>query len=110
MRLDLEEEQQILAGDGVGDNLSGLITEATPFAAQAGLPDQTRLDRLRLALLQLELGRLHGNLDRALARRLGGDRVAEGRREPLPLRQSACERHADALGQGCGCVQFHGGC
>ncbi|OWU77605.1 phage major capsid protein [Marinibacterium profundimaris] len=53
--LDLEEEAQILAGDGTGTNLSGLITEATAFSAAAGLPDATRIDRLRLGMLQLAL-------------------------------------------------------
>ena len=53
--LDLEEENQILAGDGLGENLSGLITNATAFSAAAGLPDATRIDRLRLGLLQVAL-------------------------------------------------------
>jgi HK97 family phage major capsid protein len=53
--LDLEEEQQILAGDGVGENLDGLIPAAIAFVAAAGLPNATRIDRLRLALLQLTL-------------------------------------------------------
>ena len=53
--LDLEEEQQILAGDGVGENLEGLIPAAPAFAAAAGLPNTTRIDRLRLALLQITL-------------------------------------------------------
>lgn len=53
--LDLEEEDQVLAGDGVGENLSGLLTEATAFAAAAGLPDTQQIDRLRLAILQVTL-------------------------------------------------------
>ncbi|GAB5431095.1 MAG: phage major capsid protein [Epibacterium sp.] len=53
--LDLEEEKQILAGDGIGENLHGLIPNATAFAAAAGLPNQTRIDRLRLAVLQVVL-------------------------------------------------------
>lgn len=53
--LDLEEEKQLLAGDGTGENLSGLLTEATAFAAAAGLPNATRIDRLRLAILQVVL-------------------------------------------------------
>ncbi|MBY6121820.1 phage major capsid protein [Mameliella alba] len=53
--LDLKEETQILAGDGTGQNLSGLITEATAFSAAAGLPDTNRLERLRLAMLQVVL-------------------------------------------------------
>ncbi|NIZ63293.1 phage major capsid protein [Sedimentitalea sp. CY04] len=53
--LDLETEKQILAGDGVGENLLGLIPSATAFVAASGLPDATRLDRLRLAVLQVVL-------------------------------------------------------
>ncbi|MBV7394561.1 phage major capsid protein [Mameliella sediminis] len=53
--LDLKEETQILAGDGTGQNLSGLITEATAFSAAAGLPNTNRIERLRLAMLQVVL-------------------------------------------------------
>ncbi len=53
--LDLEEEAQILAGDGTGENLHGLIPNATVFAAAAGLPNATHIDRLRLAILQVAL-------------------------------------------------------
>lgn len=53
--LDLEREMQILSGDGVGDNLGGLLTEATAFSAAAGLPNATPIDRLRLAILQVTL-------------------------------------------------------
>lgn len=59
--LDLEEEDQILKGDGVGTNLSGLITEATAFSAAAGLPNATRIDRLRLGLLQTALANYAAN-------------------------------------------------
>lgn len=53
--LDLEEDEQILAGDGVGENLDGLLNSATAFVAPAGLPNTDRLDRLRLAILQVTL-------------------------------------------------------
>ncbi|OWV40393.1 phage major capsid protein [Mameliella alba] len=53
--LNFKEETQLLAGDGTGQNLSGLITEATAFSAAAGLPDTNRLERLRLAMLQVVL-------------------------------------------------------
>jgi len=59
--LDLEEEQQILAGDGTGQNLEGLITVASAFAAAAGLPNATRIDRLRLGILQVALGNYAAN-------------------------------------------------
>ncbi len=53
--LDLVEETQILSGDGTGENLDGLITNATAFSAAAGLPNTNRTDRLRLAMLQVVL-------------------------------------------------------
>lgn len=53
--LDLSEEQQLLTGNGIGQNLSGLITNATAFSAAAGLPNTQRIDRLRLAILQVTL-------------------------------------------------------
>jgi HK97 family phage major capsid protein len=53
--LDLVEETQILSGDGTGQNLSGLITEATAFSAAAGLPNTNAIERLRLAILQVTL-------------------------------------------------------
>lgn len=59
--LDLEEENQIVAGDGTGENLTGLLTDATAFSAAAGLPDATRIDRLRLGLLQVALANYAAN-------------------------------------------------
>lgn len=53
--LDKNEEAEILAGDGTGQHFSGLITEASAFVAASGLPNATRIDRLRLAILQLVL-------------------------------------------------------
>lgn len=53
--LDLEREAQILAGDGVGENLHGLLPNATAFVAANGLPNATAIDRLRLAILQITL-------------------------------------------------------
>lgn len=50
------EEAQILNGDGTGQNLLGIIPQATAFAAPvgAGAPEQ-QMDTLRLAMLQAEL-------------------------------------------------------
>lgn len=54
--VDLEEEKQILAGDGVDENITGLLTVAAGFvAANASLPNATAIDRLRLAMLQIVL-------------------------------------------------------
>jgi HK97 family phage major capsid protein len=51
--LGLKEEAQLLGGDGQGENLSGLITNATPYVAPfdpAGT--ETMLDTIALAILQ----------------------------------------------------------
>lgn len=48
------ENGQILAGDGVGENFSGLIPNATAYAQGAReVAGATILDRLRLAMLQV---------------------------------------------------------
>lgn len=52
------EEQQLLNGSGVGNNLLGIYTQATPYAAPFVLDGETALDRLRLAMLQGELALL----------------------------------------------------
>ena len=57
-QVELEEEEQILAGDGTGDNLTGLITAATAYNQTAREPASvTSVDRLRLAMLQVSLAR-----------------------------------------------------
>lgn len=55
--LDDVEDAQLLLGDGTGENLHGLYTQATPYAQPAGVvvSAPTRIDQLRLALLQVEL-------------------------------------------------------
>lgn len=52
------EEQQLLNGSGVGNNLLGLFTQATPYAAPFAVAAETPLDRLRLAMLQAEMALL----------------------------------------------------
>ena len=51
------EDVQLLNGDGTGTNLSGLMTNATAYAAPAGITvtNETMIDRLRLAMLQTTL-------------------------------------------------------
>lgn len=49
------EDRQLLNGSGVGANLNGIYTQATAYAAPAALANATRIDVLRLALLQSEL-------------------------------------------------------
>jgi HK97 family phage major capsid protein len=53
--LDLVEETQLLTGDGTGQNLSGLVTEATAYSAAFDVTGATMIDTLRLALLQASL-------------------------------------------------------
>jgi HK97 family phage major capsid protein len=54
--LKFREEAQLLMGSGVGNNLNGIYTQATAFAAPAGAAAATTsIDRLRVALLQAEL-------------------------------------------------------
>lgn len=56
--LALAEDAQILLGDGTGENLLGLMPQATPYAAPAGITnaDPDQIDKLRFALLQASLG------------------------------------------------------
>lgn len=49
------EEQQILNGDGTGENLSGIVTEASDYSAPIAVSGATMIDTLRLAMLQAEL-------------------------------------------------------
>lgn len=54
--LALREEAQLLTGSGVGNNILGIYTQATAYAAPTGATAATTtIDRLRLALLQSEL-------------------------------------------------------
>lgn len=54
--LKLVEEAQLLNGSGVGLNIDGIYTQATAYANPGVVvTNETRIDRLRLALLQVEL-------------------------------------------------------
>lgn len=56
--LQFKEEGQLLNGDGTGQNLFGLMPQATPFAVPAGMAavaNATAIDRLRIAILQVIL-------------------------------------------------------
>lgn len=54
--LALKEEQQLLNGDGTGQNLKGIIPQSTAFnAAIANVTKMTKIDTLRLAMLQATL-------------------------------------------------------
>lgn len=49
------EENQILAGDGTGQNLLGLIPQATPFNEALRKAGDNKLDILRRAILQVRI-------------------------------------------------------
>ena len=51
------EEQQLLNGDGTGQNLHGIIPQATAYAAPGGITTTTptAIDQLRFAMLQAAL-------------------------------------------------------
>ncbi len=54
--LALKEDAQILAGDGTGENLSGLITNATAYVAPFDpVGTENEMDKVALALLQTTL-------------------------------------------------------
>ena len=50
-----KEELQLLNGDGTGQNLLGIIPQATAYVAPLTVAGATQIDQLRLALLQAEL-------------------------------------------------------
>lgn len=55
--LGLIEERQFLYGNGTGQNLAGIVPQASAFAKPVGFVDTaaTRIDVLRLAMLQVSL-------------------------------------------------------
>lgn len=53
--LAFKEELQLLKGSGVGENLYGIIPQASAYSAPFSVDDATLIDQLRLALLQAEL-------------------------------------------------------
>lgn len=50
-----KEEQQILLGDGTGQNLLGIVPQSTAYAGPLAIDAETSIDRLRLAQLQAVL-------------------------------------------------------
>lgn len=53
--LKLVEEAQLLKGSGVGNNLNGIYTQATAYSAPIVIASATKIDVIRLMLLQAEL-------------------------------------------------------
>lgn len=49
------EEAQLLYGNGTGQNLSGIIPQASAYAAPFAPTNETPIDRIRLAILQATL-------------------------------------------------------
>lgn len=48
------EEDQLLTGDGAGENLNGIQTQAAAYAGTHNVAGDNKLDRLRHAVLELE--------------------------------------------------------
>ncbi|WP_017979853.1 phage major capsid protein [Sphingomonas melonis] len=53
--LDDAEDAELLIGDGTGQHLNGAYTQATAYSAPIVIAGETRIDRLRLGILQVEL-------------------------------------------------------
>lgn len=53
--LDIAEDEELLNGDGTGEHLDGLRANAVAYGAPFSIDNETPIDTLRLALLQLEL-------------------------------------------------------
>lgn len=54
--LKLKEELQLLKGSGTGLNINGLYTQASAYVNPGvDVEDETRIDRLRIAMLQVQL-------------------------------------------------------
>ncbi|MCV6904844.1 MAG: phage major capsid protein [Achromobacter xylosoxidans] len=51
--LKLEEEEQILKGDGTGNNLPGIMTQATTFTPSLSKAGDTAIDTVRRAIYQV---------------------------------------------------------
>lgn len=54
-KLAYREEVQMLTGDNTGQNLHGIIPQATAFSAPHSVTSETPIDRVRLAILQVAL-------------------------------------------------------
>lgn len=59
--LDVAEEEEILNGDGTGQHVEGLITQATDYSAPITISGATTIDTLRLAMLQASLALFPAN-------------------------------------------------
>lgn len=59
----VKEEEQLLYGSGTGLEINGLHTQATAYSEPTGVDvtNETRVDRLRLAILQAELANYYAD-------------------------------------------------
>ncbi len=51
------EEEQILFGDGTGQNLEGIVPQASTYVPAFAVTERSNIDDLRLAMLQVQLAR-----------------------------------------------------
>lgn len=59
--LQLEEENQLLFGNGSGSNILGIVPQASGFTPSLSVANATAIDRIRLALLQAVLAEFPSN-------------------------------------------------
>ena len=59
--LQLEEENQLLFGNGSGSNILGIVPQASSFTPSLSVANATAIDRIRLALLQAVLAEFPSN-------------------------------------------------
>lgn len=60
--LKLKEEAQLLKGSGTGLNINGIYTQASAYSNPGvAVQKETAIDRLRIALLQVELAEYYGD-------------------------------------------------
>lgn len=57
----LQEEAQLLSGDATGQNLYGMIPQATAYAAPISIADMNYIDAIGMALLQVSLSYYEGD-------------------------------------------------
>lgn len=53
--LAFKEEEQLLNGDGTGQNLNGIVPQATAYSAAFAPASESIIDKMRLAMLQVAL-------------------------------------------------------
>jgi HK97 family phage major capsid protein len=80
--LQFKEEQQLLTGNGTGQNLNGIIPQATAFSPQFTIANENPMDRILEAISQAEDSEIPVNgvvLNKRDWRRITGVKDSEGR-------------------------------